>query len=209
MSETRLHRCALCGEIVAPESARLLPTCGGHVARDSERWNTPFRIRAERPEDTDVIRRIAQGYWGHDEVFAFGRLYPILEQQTLVADAGGAVAGFAACRTEDTTGYVLALAVPPLYQGLGVGSSLLSSAVHELAKAGAEVIRLSTTNDNLPALSLYQRRGFTVEEVLPGEIARFLEERLGRIPAGFAGIPVRDEIRLRRPLNGDSARDAV
>ena len=60
MSENLLHRCALCGAVVAPESARLVPTCGGHLESDADRWNTPLRIRGARPEDDEVLRRIAR-----------------------------------------------------------------------------------------------------------------------------------------------------
>jgi len=60
---------------------------------------------------------------------------------------------------------------------------------------------LSTTNDNLPALYFYQRQGFRISEVLPGEIRRALREILGvEEPDGFGGIPVRDEVRLEKDL---------
>jgi len=208
VSENLLHRCALCGAVVAPESARLVSTCGGHLESDADRWNTPFRIRGARPEDDEVLRRIARGYWGREEVLAFGRVFSLPEERSLVADAGGAVAGFVSHRTEGSDGLLLALAVPPLYQGLGVGSSLLSAAIHALEKAGATTVRLTTTNDNLPALALFQRRGFEIEDVVPGVIARHLEERPGQVPVGFAGIPVRDEIRLQRCLESGTGRDA-
>jgi hypothetical protein len=76
---------------------------------------------------------------------------------------------------------------------------LLSAAVRRLRRAGAATVELTTTNDNLPALRMYQRRGFRIVEVRPGAVARFLEERTGAVPAGVAGIPVRDEIRLAMP----------
>ena len=115
----------------------------------------------------------------------------------LVADAGGAVAGILSLHVEEEIGTIVALAVPPLYQGLGVGRTLLKAGIEKLTRAGATTVRLSTTNDNLPALGFYQRHGFVVDEVLPGEVARFLEERAGDVPRGLGGIPVRDEIRLR------------
>jgi ribosomal protein S18 acetylase RimI-like enzyme len=53
-------------------------------------------------------------------------------------------------------------------------------------------ILVATSNDDLPALALYQRHGFRILEIIPGRIA---EDHGGEFP-GFAGIPVRDEVRL-------------
>jgi len=58
---------------------------------------------------------------------------------------------------------------------------------------------VSTTNDDLLALYLYQRFGFRVTEVLPGRLV----EHHGGEESGFAGIPVRDEIRLERWVDVD------
>lgn len=48
----------------------------------------------------------------------------------------------------------------------------------------------------LPALALYQRCGLYITEVVPGRIT----EHHGGVLPGFAGIPVRDEIRLEYRL---------
>ena len=62
-----------------------------------------------------------------------------------------------------------------------------------------------TTNDNLPALGLYQRHGFRLVALHPGAVDR---ARLVKpsIPAlGHPGIPMRDELvlELRLPGAGD------
>jgi hypothetical protein len=59
-------------------------------------------------------------------------------------------------------------------------------------------VHLVTTNDNLPALRLYQRHRFVLAAVrLDGvEMSR---RRKPQIPAtGYAGIPIRDELVLER-----------
>ena len=52
---------------------------------------------------------------------------------------------------------------------------------------------VSTTNDNLPSLYFYQRRGYRISEVLAGEVTRHFNTEPS---IGFAGIPIRDEIHL-------------
>jgi ribosomal protein S18 acetylase RimI-like enzyme len=196
MEPDAVHRCGICGDAVTPASARLVLSCDGHLP--AERWNTAFKIRPAVEEDADVLRRLVLAFWGHEDLRAFGRTYDHPSLDSLVADVGGGVAGFVSAALEggEPVGTIVALGVPPLYQGLGVGGALLGAAVQRLTAQGADRIRLATTNDNLPALALYQRHGFVVDEVRPGEVAAFLEEKLGAVPAGFAGIPVRDEIRL-------------
>ena len=59
---------------------------------------------------------------------------------------------------------------------------------------------LVTTNDNLDALRVYQRRGFRLAELRAGAVdaARALKPS---IPVtGRYGIPLRDELILVRPL---------
>lgn len=55
---------------------------------------------------------------------------------------------------------------------------------------------VATSNDDVPALYLYQRLGFVLTGIKVGAILRHHggEER------GFAGIPVRDELQLERRL---------
>ena len=66
--------------------------------------------------------------------------------------------------------------------------------------AGTRYLRVATTNDNLPALQFYQKRGFSIHAVRVNgvEIARRMKPT---IPAfGFEGIPIRDEIDLMLQL---------
>jgi len=55
----------------------------------------------------------------------------------------------------------------------------------------------ATTNDNLPALYFYQRRGWVITELVAGSMVPHAKLPGGR---GFAGIPVRDEVRLEKRL---------
>ncbi|NIV33275.1 MAG: GNAT family N-acetyltransferase, partial [Anaerolineae bacterium] len=58
-------------------------------------------------------------------------------------------------------------------------------------------ILVATTNDDLPALALYQRYGFRIIEIVTGRVAADHGAEL----VGFAGIPVRDEVRLEYHLS--------
>lgn len=88
---------------------------------------------------------------------------------------------------------IVMLNVLPGYQGHGAGRSLLQAAIEEARRHGLSRILVATSNDDLPALYLYQSCGFAIFEVVPGRIA----EHHGEEIAGFGGIGVRDEIRLQ------------
>lgn len=82
----------------------------------------------------------------------------------------------------------------------GIGSALLRSIVYRLE--GFEVLRLTTTNDNLDALRFYQRRGFRLQALRPGAVdaARAYKPTISAV--GEHGIPIRDELDLTLQLRG-------
>lgn len=87
-----------------------------------------------------------------------------------------------------------------LQQRAGIGSALLSALIVELRAAGTRYLRVATTNDNLPALQFYQKRGFSLHAVRVNgvEIARRMKPAIPLL--GFEGIPIRDEIDLMLQL---------
>ena len=82
-------------------------------------------------------------------------------------------------------------------RGNGVGTALVE-AVHEAAaEAGCTRLWVVTTNDNLDALRFYQRRGFRLDRLRPGEVDASREHLKPEISTyGDYGIPLRDEIEL-------------
>jgi GNAT superfamily N-acetyltransferase len=91
---------------------------------------------------------------------------------------------------------VVLLSVYPDHQGTGVGGALLTAADEFASKRGLNFMRVATTNDDIPLIYFYQRHGFSIYEVAVGEVA----DRFGSATPGFSGIPVRDEVRLRRAV---------
>ena len=82
----------------------------------------------------------------------------------------------------------------------GAGSALLAACVRAAVDAGATRLWLITTNDNMPALRFYQRRGFVLVALRPGaidEARRTLKPEIHL--TGRDEIPIRDEIELELP----------
>lgn len=159
----------------------------------------PLTVRSALSTDRDRIAELAIYFWDETEVECFGHAYDVRELPAVVAckgDRRDEIVGLASYAVEGDAVNVVMLNVLPGYQGSGAGRTLIA-AVEGAARAhGATRIVVATSNDDLPALYLYQRRGFHLTGM---EVGRLAKHHGGEEP-GFAGIPVRDEIQLEKRL---------
>jgi GNAT superfamily N-acetyltransferase len=121
-----------------------------------------------------------------------GELVDVIALPGLVAEMEARLAGLLAYRLEDARCEIEALvATTP---GVGIGTALIDELCR---RAGRIPIHVVTTNDNLPALAFYQRRGFRLAELRAGAVddaRRTLKPTIGLL--GQGGIPIRDELEL-------------
>ena len=83
----------------------------------------------------------------------------------IVAVREGRVAGYALYSLLFEDGELYNIAVDPAFRGQGIGGELLSAAVDDCRRRGAEVLRLEVRKGNLPARSLYEKFGFLEEGI--------------------------------------------
>ena len=92
-----------------------------------------------------------------------------------------------------------------LVRGVGVGTALIQAARAQADDLGCTRLWLITTNDNLPALRFYQRRGFRLVAIHRGAVDD-ARRRKPSIPLiGEHGIPIHDEIELDLPIVAGSS----
>ena len=117
----------------------------------------------------------------------------------------GVADGFYSCDGDEITGLITfrvsgkemeILSLDSLHEHRGTGTSLLNAATGEARDRGLERIMLITTNDNLPALRFYQKRGFDLVRIHRNmlEQARKIKPEIPLI--GMDGIPLKHEIEL-------------
>ncbi|HOC17880.1 MAG TPA: GNAT family N-acetyltransferase [Vicinamibacterales bacterium] len=186
-------RCARCGRGVDWEEARLQAVCGCRPHLDLP----AVLIRQAGPEDAAVMEAIFRRHYGRTALLAFGEALSLENCPAIVAELKGEVAGALAYRLQPRALHVVALATDPLWQRSGVASQLLAEAEVLAARHGLNKLVASTSNDNLPSLYLFQRRGWLIDEVVPGALLSHAAALGGR---GFGGIPVRDEVRLAKQV---------
>ena len=168
------------------------------IAAGGQSSQPSLAVRPAKTADYGRVNELALHFWDETEVDCFGRKYDVIACPAFLACDGSDVVGLASYAIEsDWDAVVLVmLNMLPAYQGRGGGSALIGAVVDEAVRLGRARILVSTSNDDLVALALYQQHGFHLTELIPGAIA----QHHGCELAGFAGIPVRDEIRLERPL---------
>ena len=156
-----------------------------------------LRVRALRDDERAWARAVLEESWG-ETVIAGGREHRPATLPALVAEDGGERAGLATYLIEDDECELVTL--DALTVGGGIGGALVEALADTARAAGCARLHVITTNDNLPALRLYQRHGFVLAGVHLDEI-EVTRRRKPQIPAtGHAGIPIRDELELEREL---------
>lgn len=190
--QVAVYRCARTGECICLDHARLdVVSVSTRVKREA------LPVRAAQPDDYPDIKDIAMMYWGETEVECFDHSYDVLELPALLVYNSEQIAGVLSYALEEDRLNIVMLNVLPEFQGRRTARSLLAMAEEEARARGLSRLVVATSNDDLPALYVYQRWGFVLTGVKPGAILA----HHGHEEFGFACIPVRDEIRLEKRLN--------
>ena len=127
-----------------------------------------------------------------------GRVYDLTCAEGIIACENAQITGLVTFLQEGDTMEITSL--DSLRQGYGIGTELLRRAVAHARARCLRQVQLITTNDNLPALGFYQKRGFDMARLYRNalEVSRRLKPGIPLI--GEHGIPLRHEIELVYPL---------
>ncbi|WXG46194.1 MAG: GNAT family N-acetyltransferase [Candidatus Atabeyarchaeum deiterrae] len=123
----------------------------------------------------------------------------IKRDKIFVAKRKGKVVGFLSlmmCNDEKTV-EVSGLAVKAGERRRGVAKLLIRHAEKYAIDRNARKLVVRTSNDNIPALTLYQKERFKMTGVKIGKMV----EHHGAELTGWQGIPVRDEIVLEKQVS--------
>jgi 2-oxo-4-hydroxy-4-carboxy--5-ureidoimidazoline (OHCU) decarboxylase/GNAT superfamily N-acetyltransferase len=151
-------------------------------------------VRDLLPADHDWARALLIRMQGAPKVARLGELIDPLSTDGLIAESAGQPLGLASVAETPDRGLEVVLLLAES-SGMGVGTALLDTA-REVARAGNHHrLWLVTTNDNLPALHFYLRRGLHVAAVHADAVA--------------ADRALKPEIPEVNPVNGLRVRDLV
>jgi ribosomal protein S18 acetylase RimI-like enzyme len=156
-------------------------------------------VRPIADTDRPTLASLADRLWGADVVVGHGVLFHPADLPGFLALDGDSVVGVLTYERVDGD-TIEVVTIDALTRTRGVGTALLDAMAATATDLGVRRLVLTTTNDNVDALRFYQRRGFHLVALRPGELTRSRELK-PRIPlVGEYGIPLTDELELVRDL---------
>ena len=142
----------------------------------------PCRIRAASTADLDAIARIEAASFA--DPWSRRAFQAHLRDLFLVAESGGAVAGYLVARVMGDEAEILNVAVDSSLRGAGIGRALLEASLETLRDAGVSAVFLEVRVSNAAARRLYEANGFA-------EVGR---------RRGYYDDPVEDAVLMRREV---------
>ncbi len=161
-------------------------------------------IQHADPDDLAFVRDELVRNWHDVGIWSVGRCYRGDELPGFIAiddamtegDKWGSRVGLITYHIEPGDYQAEIVTVSSRIENRGVATALLNAAVNAIRSAGCVRAYLRTTNDNLRAMGFYQKRGWKLCALHPGQLddaRRFVPD----IPThGIHGIPLRDELEL-------------
>ncbi len=189
-----VYRCSICGKRLCTDHLRLRTVCLSCIKKTTFEY-TISKVASD--EGRNKVRELVQRFWGEEEQMTFDTKFMVAELPTYAAKVQKIIIGFVSFAESDDAIIIAALGVLPKYQGSGVGRSLIEKVEAEAKRMRKKRLLVSTSNDDVPALAIYQSIGFQIYEVKPNVLA----EKHGEILEGIGRLPVRDELRLRKILH--------
>ncbi len=154
----------------------------------------PLVVRALVPADRAWAERLLIAAWGSPVVISRGRSHDAAALPGLVAWRGPARLGLLTYHIAGDACEIVTL--NSVTERAGAGSALIAAVLAVARAAACRRVWLITTNDNLPALGFYQRRGFHLVAVYPDALTESRRLKPSIPLAGRDGIPLRDELEL-------------
>ena len=156
-------------------------------------------IKAIGYKDRKNISELVRKFWADEKIVVHGVIFHTSMLPGFKAIKDGEIIGFIHYQIRGEEGEIITLA--SIKQEMGIGSALVAEVEKVARKSHCEVLSVTTTNDNLRALGFYQRRGFHLAALFPGQVdqSRRLKPTIPKI--GDGNIPIRDELRLKKLLD--------
>jgi ribosomal protein S18 acetylase RimI-like enzyme len=157
-----------------------------------------FEIRPISQADRAWMAQFIQERWGSTLIVSRGTVHDTSQLPGFIAIHDDHPAGLVTYHIEGGDCEIVTLDSP--FQGMGIGSTLIQAVRSTAIEAGCRRLWLITTNDNLPALRFYQKRGFRLAALYLGAVdqARRIKPQIPKL--GVEGIPIHDEIELEMQL---------
>lgn len=153
-----------------------------------------------RTATPDELERDWREFTGGSPVIGLLRDYYPADVEGLVwEDSDGDRRAVVSWRIDGDRAEIVSLHAQPT--GAGVGTRIMNAAEDELRRRGVSKIVLATTNDNVGALTFYQKLGYRLVRLHLDEMENVRDAKPGVPEIGQNGIPLRDMWELEKHLS--------
>ncbi len=165
----------------------------------SKSKGSKFQIRVIANSDREWVKKFISERWSSEKIVSRGRIYYPHKLPGFLVIKNKKYIGLITFHLEGKNCQIISL--DSVLEKRGVGTALVQKVEKAATKSGYKKLWLITTNDNIDALRFWQKRGFLIKNVYPNAISlsRKLKPEIPLI--GDYGIPIRDEVELKKILN--------
>ena len=161
--------------------------------------DAPEELELRIVTDKTELCRIMLASWGSHSMMIGLHVYDVAEIDALgLFEPDGATAALASWTVRGDSAYLCAL--HSLKPGEGVAIQMLDAVIFAARKAGAKRLKAMLTNDNMPGMTFYQRRGFRLSGLYLEAIDAYRSVVPDIIKTGYKDIPIHDAIELEITL---------
>ena len=153
-----------------------------------------YTIRAIEKQDGEFIESSLKKNRGSVKIVTRGKLYDASKLPGFLAEGEKQTHGFITYRIDENEVEIISL--NSFKERVGIGSSLIDAVKKVAESKSMKRIWLITTNDNYPAVSFYQRRGFRVKAIHKNAIEQSRKLKPEIPVTGSGGVPIKDEIEM-------------
>ena len=159
----------------------------------------PDELHLRVVTDKTELCRIMLASWGSHSMMIDLHVYDVAEIDALgLFESSGATAALASWTARGDTAYLCAL--HSLRPGEGVAVRMLDAVIEAARTTGAKKLKAMLTNDNMPGMTFYQRRGFRLSGLYLEAIDAYRSVVPTIIKTGYRDIPIHDALELEIAL---------
>ena len=151
-----------------------------------------FQIKELEPKYRNQVYKFTKKEWGDLNIVSLGKIYNAEKLNGFVALNQEEVVGFVLYHVENNECEIIALYSD--IENIGIGTALIKTMKDFTIKNNYRRLFLITTNDNVRAISFYQKNEFSIAAIHVDTIknSRKLKPQIPMIADN--GLPIRDEI---------------
>ena len=159
---------------------------------------TAINIRAIEEKDKDWVAEKTKLLWESTTIVSRGKKYEMTDLPGFIAYVGGEPAGFIVYNEKDNQLEIVGILT--IIQEQGVGTALVEVVLAQAKEKKHSRVWLVTTNDNLPAMRFYQKRGFRFAALHKNAVEQSRKIKPEIPKKGMHDIPLRDELEFESVL---------